>query len=61
MTGRVLVVLGLAAVLAGCGVRPESEPEPLPPTAPVVMPPSVTQEPAPTPSNPTTPPPPHRP
>ncbi len=52
MTRRVarLVVVGaFALTAAGCGVEPEPEPEPLPSTGPVVLPPSVTQEPAPTP------------
>ncbi|GLZ48327.1 hypothetical protein Acsp06_45120 [Actinomycetospora sp. NBRC 106375] len=44
----VLAVLLLA--VAGCGVDAESDPEPLPPTTPVVLTPSVTQEPAPPPT-----------
>jgi len=47
------LTLVLTLVLAGCGVVPEAEPEPLPPITPVVLPPSVTQEPA----SPTDPPP----
>lgn len=37
----------VAVALAGCGVDDESAPEPLPPITPLVLPPSVTQEPAP--------------
>ncbi|MHC1559042.1 hypothetical protein ACR9E3_08795 [Actinomycetospora sp. C-140] len=44
------VLVVLLATLAGCGVDAESDPEPLPPTTPVVLTPSVTQEPAPPPT-----------
>lgn len=58
---RLLAVAAIALGATACGVSPESDPEPLPPTIPVVLPPSVTQEPAPpTPSpppSPSTPPP----
>lgn len=37
-------------LLAGCGVEPEEAPEPLPPTASVVLPPTVAREPAPAPN-----------
>jgi len=51
VSGRLarLLAVGAIALLAGCGVRAESEHEPLPSTGPVVLPPSVTQEPAPPP------------
>ena len=38
------IVLGATVA---CGVSPERDPELLPPTTPVVLPPSVTQQPAP--------------
>ncbi|PVZ06884.1 hypothetical protein C8D89_11277 [Actinomycetospora cinnamomea] len=44
---RAAAAVGLALAVTGCGVHPESDPEPIPPTIPVVRPPSVTQEPAP--------------
>lgn len=43
---RMLAVAAIALAAVGCGVTPENVPEPLPPSAPVVLPPSVTQEPA---------------
>jgi hypothetical protein len=52
-----LLAAGAIALLAGCGVGEQFEHEPLDVTEPVVLPPSVTQEPAAT----TTPPPPSRP
>lgn len=60
MTRRGARLLAVAAIALGataaCGVRAESDPEPLPPTTPVVLPPSVTQQPAPpTPSPPPSP------
>ena len=40
--------LALVALLAaGCGVAAEDAPEPLPPSAPVVLPPTVAREPVP--------------
>lgn len=47
---RAPILVALVAVSAiSCGVEPQSAPEPLPATTPVVLPPSVTQEPAPIP------------
>lgn len=50
MTRPVARLLAAGALVLGataCGVHAERTPEPLPPTIPVVLPPSVTQEPAP--------------
>jgi hypothetical protein len=56
--GRLLAVGAIVLGATACGVSAESDPEPLPPTIPVVLPPSVTQEPVPpTPSPTPTPPP----
>ncbi|GAA4880276.1 hypothetical protein GCM10023203_34020 [Actinomycetospora straminea] len=60
MIRRARRLLAAGAIVLGattaCGVSPERDPEPLPPTTPVVLPPSVTQEPVPaTPSPPPSP------
>lgn len=44
---RLLAVGAFALAAAGCGVGEQYEPETLPSTGPALMPPSVTQEPAP--------------
>ena len=41
-----LLVALVATSAVSCGVEPQNAPEPLPSTTPVVLPPSITREPA---------------